>query len=144
MNKLPRFNFITELIQMITHIRFNLKQCLRQWEASDKSALSVLRPWRSVWSPAEWDQFMLQNIYPKLEKHLRGLLITVETVKADEIDHVQLWHEMLPMTALLKLFDEAFFPKWLIVLKAWLSSTTVRFQLSPISSFDWSRILVFL
>ena len=110
---------------MISQIRCQLKQCLKQWDASDDSAGVILKPWKSVWSPAEWDQFMMQNIYPKLELHTNRIIINVESVNGKQIKYVQNWVNYVPTNALFKLFDEIFFPKWLAVLRTWLKSNTV-------------------
>ena len=110
---------------MISQIRYQLKQCLKQWVASDDSAAVILKPWKSVWSPAEWDQFMMQNIYPKLEKHTNTIIINIEVVHGKQIQCVQSWVNYVPNNAILKLFDKLFFPKWLAVLKTWLQSNTV-------------------
>ena len=120
---------------MIAQIRFQLKQCLKQWDASDESALPILAPWKSVWSPADWDQFMMQNIFPKLETCANREIISIETVNGKFLQSIQKWVDHVPPAAFMKLFDEIIFPKWLAVLKAWLGSNSVRtdlFQVCPV------------
>jgi tuftelin-interacting protein 11 len=113
--------------QMIIQIRQQLKQCLKMWEASDDSAIAILKPWKSVWSPAEWDQFMMQNIYSKLETHLNRIIISVESVNGKIIEDIQKWANLVPTISLVKLFNEVFFTKWIAVLKTWLKSSKVKY-----------------
>ena len=112
------------MYEMLTRIRQQLRGCLKAWEANDHSAKTVLAPWKNIWSPAEWDQFMIQNIVPKLEVAMRGITINVSTCNTKEVDWVQDWIGLVPFKSILRIFDEVFYRKWSVALKAWLSSPT--------------------
>jgi len=112
------------MYEMLTTIRQQLRGCLKAWEASDHSAKTVLAPWKDIWSPAEWDQFMIHNIVPKLEVAMRGITINISTCNTKEVDWVQDWIGLVPFKSILRIFDEVFYRKWSVALKAWLSSPT--------------------
>jgi tuftelin-interacting protein 11 len=47
-------------------LRHRFAQALLEWEPDDGSALAMVRPWKSVWSPADMSAFLLRSIIPKL------------------------------------------------------------------------------
>ena len=63
---------------MVSDIRNQIKHVLNRWDAQDGSALMILKPWQSVWSPAQWDQFMIQNIVPKIERYSSRIIVNIQ------------------------------------------------------------------
>ena len=115
----------SKMYDMIAQIRHRFRHCLRRWEASDASAKVILWPWRDVWSEAEWNQFMIQNIVPKLESAMASITVNIATIDDKKIRYVQDWVGLVPSQVILRLFDEIFFRKWSVALKAWLQSPCV-------------------
>ena len=124
---LPWHNILgkTKMYDMVTQIRQRFRQCLRRWETSDNSAKVILTPWKNVWSEVEWNQFMLQNIVPKLEATMSNIVINISTVDTTSIGHIQDWIGLIPSQAMLKIFDEIFYRKWSAAIQAWLKSPNV-------------------
>ncbi|CBY13754.1 unnamed protein product [Oikopleura dioica] len=71
---------------MITVIRQMLKSSLAEWEAGDNSAFIMIEPWKDVWSGAEWDQFVMQAVVPKLALYLKNLSIPTNSVSKKTLE----------------------------------------------------------
>lgn len=56
-------------------IRHKLAVALEPWNATDSSALSILRPWSKVFDATGWHQLMSRCIVPKLSIALRSFVV---------------------------------------------------------------------
>lgn len=119
---------------------------LQQWNVMDKSALILLQPWKSVLQTEQWDRLMLRAIMPKLVEALRQFTIDpTKYVSFESTAYVFIvlpfrsqsltlfkavtnWVDHFPPGHMAAMFEVEFFPKWLQILKYWLSSPNPSFQ----------------
>jgi hypothetical protein len=103
-------------------IRHKLGNALGAWHPSDASALTALSPWRRVFDERDWESLFARCVVPKLEHALNALVINPAAQSLDEIRWVLAWEPVTPTRRMVSLLEAGFFPKWLRVLHAWLSS----------------------
>ena len=109
------------LLVLYPAIRFKLGSALQQWHASDASAHTLLAPWCTVWSAADWSSFTLKYVVPKLVAVLRELHINPRAQQLEPFGWVQRWEGVLPSRIFVSLVAHEFMYKWLGVLHGWLS-----------------------
>ena len=109
-------------------IRHRLATCLAAWHPADQSARAMMAPWRAVFSAAEWDGLIGRCILPKLAAALHELPIDPrQQPDPAPLRWALAWEETLSVGTLAALLEQAFFPRWLQVLHAWLASGTPDF-----------------
>ncbi|VDK46318.1 unnamed protein product [Anisakis simplex] len=107
-------------------IRQKLAKALREWNPTDHSALSMLRPWKGVFAAATMSAFLSQNITPKLEKALREMdFDPTKNKRYDEFYATLSWVEMLGADNIAGIFVRSFFPRWYETLCMWLEAPGV-------------------
>jgi tuftelin-interacting protein 11 len=111
---------------MITQIRQMLKSSLAEWEAGDTSAFIMIEPWKDVWSGAEWDQFVMQAVVPKLAFYLKNLSVPTDSVSSKTLEPIQNWVNHVPIGAINRMLIDFFFPNMLAIVRGWVRSPTVR------------------
>jgi hypothetical protein len=97
---------------MITQIRQMLKSSLAEWEAGDTSAFIMIEPWKDVWSGAEWDQFVMQAVVPKLAFYLKNLSVPTDSVSSKTLEPIQNWVNHVPIGAINRMLIDFFFPEY--------------------------------
>lgn len=107
-------------------IRQKLAKALNEWNPTDRSALSMLRPWKSCFAPATMSAFLAMNIIPKLEKALQGMIYDpTKNHHYDEFYAALDWIELIGAEGIASVLVRSFFPKWYETLCIWLESPQV-------------------
>ncbi|KAI6189321.1 Septin and tuftelin-interacting protein 1-like protein [Aphelenchoides fujianensis] len=102
-------------------IRQKLARALREWTATDETALAVLRPWRAVWSAGTMQGFLGANVVPKLEEALRRMPLDEPNTNPYKEFHALLaWAELLSADIVASLLTRNFFPRWYAQLCQWV------------------------
>ena len=109
-------------------IRQKFTVALAEWEASDSSALTLLKPWARVFEPKDWSSLMRRCITPKLEDALATLQINPSNQVLDPLKWVLKWEPMLGSSAFITLLEQYFFRKWHTALHAWLTAGSANFD----------------
>ncbi|GLD93030.1 hypothetical protein PINS_up001622 [Pythium insidiosum] len=105
-------------------IQLTLGNAMAQWHPSDFSALPVITPWRQRWDELEYAKFTHRHIIRKLARCLqRDLRIDPVNQSLDSLEWVFAWHDHLPRRQFVALLEGEFFPKWLRVLRQWISAS---------------------
>ncbi|TMW63291.1 hypothetical protein Poli38472_002232 [Pythium oligandrum] len=105
-------------------IQLVLGNALNQWHPSDESVLPVISPWRALWGEAEFAKFTHRHIIRKLARCLqREFEVNPQDQQLQALRWVFAWQDYLPERQLVALFEGEFFPKWLRVLRRWVSSS---------------------
>ena len=103
-------------------IRQKFSVALTDWDASDESALTLLKPWRRVFEAKDWSSLMRRCITPKLEDKLAVLQINPSNQSLDPLKCVLKWERLLGSSAFMTLLEQHFFPKWHAALHKWLTA----------------------
>ena len=106
-------------------IRQKFTVALTMWEATDESALTLLKPWKQVFEPKDWSSLMRRCITPKLEEALAMLQIDPSNQILDSLKSVLKWETMLGPGAFITMLEQHFFRKWHAALHKWLTSSNV-------------------
>ena len=61
------------LMPVYSPIRQKLAKALRNWVATDESAIAVMKPWNGVFTKPTMSSFLAMNIIPKLEQALASM-----------------------------------------------------------------------
>ncbi|KAE9352569.1 hypothetical protein PF008_g5402 [Phytophthora fragariae] len=105
-------------------IRLALASALNQWHPSDLSVFAVLSPWRELWGEREYGKFTHRHIVRKLIRCLhREFEINPESQSLEALTWVLAWKDHLPDRQFIALLEGEFFPKWLKVLRKWVSGS---------------------
>lgn len=99
-------------------IRYKFTSALSHWHPSDPSALEILKPWKKVFKPHEWDQLCSKSIEPKLSKVLETeLKLTQSSQDIESFHWVMAWDTEIRPEKMANLLDVHFFPKWRAALR---------------------------
>eukprot|EP01122_Echinamoeba_exundans_P009123 TRINITY_DN3151_c0_g1_i1.p1 TRINITY_DN3151_c0_g1~~TRINITY_DN3151_c0_g1_i1.p1 ORF type:complete len:911 (-),score=216.68 TRINITY_DN3151_c0_g1_i1:1684-4416(-) len=121
-------------------IQRKLSQALVQWQATDRSALILLKPWHTVFEDGAWERLLLKSIIPKLLDALRSkFAIDPSNQDLAVFKAVLLWLEVTPVQHFVTLLDLEFFPKFFSVLHAWLSSDEPDFDEVTAWYMSWKQ-----
>ncbi|GMF47469.1 unnamed protein product [Phytophthora fragariaefolia] len=122
---LPWLPYIGSTIKSLyPDIRLALASALNQWHPSDLSVLAVLSPWRELWGEREYGKFTHRHIVRKLIRCLhREFEINPENQSLDALRWVLAWKDHLPHRQFIALLEGEFFPKWIKVLRKWVSGS---------------------
>jgi tuftelin-interacting protein 11 len=86
--------------------------------------VAVLRPWRRVFDPRDWDALLRRAVLPKLEAALRtdggGLSLRPDAPRTAPLRWAAAWAGAAPDDALAALFERAVWPQAHAVLRYWL------------------------
>ncbi|RLN87909.1 hypothetical protein BBJ28_00013133 [Nothophytophthora sp. Chile5] len=105
-------------------IQLALASALNQWHPSDLSILAVISTWRKLWGEREYAKFTHRHIVRKLIRCLnRDFEINPQNQSLEALTWVLPWKDYLPERQFIALFEGEFFPKWLKVLRKWVSGT---------------------
>ncbi|KAG6959477.1 hypothetical protein JG688_00010053 [Phytophthora aleatoria] len=105
-------------------IRLALASALNQWHPSDLSVLAVLSPWRELWGEREYGKFTHRHVVRKLIRCLhREFEINPGNQSLEALTWVLEWKDHLPDRQFIALLEGEFFPKWLKVLRKWVSGS---------------------
>lgn len=122
-------------------IQRKLSQALSAWQATDRSALLLLKPWHSVFEDGSWERLLLKSIIPKLLDAMRNKF-TIDPANQDlsVLQAVFSWLDVCPVVHFVTLMDLEFFPKFFNILHAWLTSEDPDFD--EISGWysSWKRV----
>lgn len=102
-------------------IRQKLATALAGWHPSDSSARLLLMPWASVFTQAEMDTFIMNNILPKLSLVLQEMPINPSHQNLEPWNWVMDWCNLVSPRLMADLLGKSFFPRWLQVLTMWLN-----------------------
>lgn len=102
-------------------IRFKLASALTNWHPSDPSAKMMLEPWSKVFSKGTMDAFILRSIYPKLSQCLAEFIINPHQQHLEPFHWVMEWEDIITQQHFISLLEKHFFPRWIQVLRGWLS-----------------------
>lgn len=102
-------------------IRFKLASALTNWHPSDPSAKMILEPWTKVFSKGTMDAFILRSIYPKLSQCLSEFIINPHQQHLEPFHWVMEWKNIITQQHFISLLEKHFFPRWIQVLRGWLS-----------------------
>ncbi|KAK6103807.1 GC-rich sequence DNA-binding factor-like family protein [Brugia pahangi] len=110
-------------------IRQKLAKALKEWNPTDRSALSMLRPWKGCFASATMSAFLAMNIIPKLEKALQEMIYDpTKNHRYDEFYAALDWTELIGAEGIAAVLVRSFFPKWYETLCIWLESPRVVAQ----------------
>lgn len=110
-------------------LRVKIGQALEAyWNPRDRSAVNLLLPWQHVFDTYSFAALLQRSVMPKLHDHLLNVPIRPDNQQLEGLQDVLVWAPLLPVEMLVNLFVTAFFPRWLQVLKVWLSSTHADFS----------------
>jgi len=109
-------------------IRQKFTVALAEWDASDPSALALLKPWARVFEPKDWSSLMRRCITPKLEDALAMMQINPSNQVLDPLKCVLKWEPVLGSSAFITILEQHFFHKWHAALHAWLNAGSVDFD----------------
>ncbi|KAF1330240.1 Stip-like protein, partial [Globisporangium splendens] len=105
-------------------IRLTLASALNVWHPSDLSVLAVLSPWKRVWGESEYAKFTHRHVVRKLIRCLhRDFEINPQNQSLEALMWVLAWKDHLPERQFVALFEGEFFPKWLKVLRRWVTES---------------------
>ncbi|KAL8443432.1 hypothetical protein Emed_006787 [Eimeria media] len=90
------------------------------WKASDRSAVSLLSPWRSIFSSSAWSELLQQGVVPQLLERLQQLEIKPQQQDLTPLRDVLAWEALLPTELLARVLAAGFLPQWLQVLRLWV------------------------
>ncbi|KAE9555814.1 hypothetical protein FO519_001028 [Halicephalobus sp. NKZ332] len=107
-------------------IRMKLAKSLKEWIATDSSAIGVVRPWKDVFAKSSMSSFLSNNIIPKLEQALLHMnLNPLENFEYPEFFAVINWTEIIGTDLTCQMMMRCFFPRWLDNLCLWLNTPGV-------------------
>lgn len=107
-----------------------LSKALVAWMPSDRSARAIISPWKGVFPEADFQNFLLKNIIPKLQLNLAEIMINPLHQDMDQFNQVWEWHELISTQAMAQMLVKFFFPKWMQTLVIWLNQNPNLEQVS--------------
>lgn len=98
-------------------IRQKFRVILQNWDPMDTKAMAILYPWKNVFTPEDMQLFLVKSILPKLSEMMRTRFqINPRKQELELFNCVMSWRHMFTSEIFGRLFETAFFPKWLDVL----------------------------
>ena len=122
---LPHLGDLME-VQIWPTVRQKFTSALSKWHPSDPSALSILAPWKRVFTRADWDQLCSTAVDPKLIRVLKAKGLV-------RFDHhtafrwVTAWSSALGAARMNQLLAAHFFPRLHAELRRRLTATEPNF-----------------
>lgn len=107
-----------------------LSKALVSWLPSDRSARAIISPWNGVIPDVHFQNFLLNNIIPKLQLTLAEMIINPLHQDMDQFNQVWEWNELISTTAMTQMLVKYFFPKWMQTLVIWLNQNPNLEQVS--------------
>lgn len=107
-----------------------LSRALVSWSPSDRSARAIISPWNGVIPDADFQNFLLANIIPKLQLTLAELIINPLHQEMDQFACVWEWSELISTATMTQMLVKYFFPKWMQTLVIWLNQNPNLEQVS--------------
>ncbi|EPZ32399.1 hypothetical protein ROZALSC1DRAFT_26933 [Rozella allomycis CSF55] len=104
-------NYSTEVFNQREFIQNSLPKCA-----------SLIEPIITVFEEDQMQQFLHQSIVPKLASTLRNFEINPANQELEPFKQVLEWIKYLPLSTMMSLFENIFFPNWLEILHTWLSN----------------------
>lgn len=110
-------------------IRQKLAKALGPWQptTSDNSVFQMMKLWKNVFTETAFQNFIHQNIVPKLEVMMASIRVNPMNQSMLEWDWVMSWRELVPLNTIFATIEKFFFPNWLFTLYNWLSQPMVNF-----------------
>lgn len=100
-------------------LRFKLSKCLDRWNPRDHSAVEVMRPWRLVFDPSNWEPLM-EKVLVRLEQSVADMRVRPDGQDVAPIKDLLAWAGLAPSAGLVRVLEAAFFPQWHAALSEWL------------------------
>ncbi|RIA90210.1 GC-rich sequence DNA-binding factor-like protein [Glomus cerebriforme] len=103
-------------------IRQKFRSSLQRWDPIDKSAFSIIEPWKNVFKPEDMQSLILKAVLPKLTETMKTRLqINPKNQELEVFNCIMIWRDLFPPKVFNQLFEDTFFLKWLDVLYIWLT-----------------------
>mmetsp|Transcript_35031 Transcript_35031/g.63122 ORF Transcript_35031/g.63122 Transcript_35031/m.63122 type:complete len:837 (+) Transcript_35031:65-2575(+) len=102
-------------------VRFKISACLDRWDPSDHSAHGLLKPWKQVFAPSNWDP-LIEKVLVRLERGLMEMAIRPDGQDLQPMKDVFVWLDLAPLIGIARVLEAAFFPQWHTALRSWLRS----------------------
>lgn len=100
-----------------------LSKAFRAWHPSDRSALAMIKPWKSVFRDEDLAIFLYKNVVPKLEFRMSEIVFNPLQQDLEIFNQVWGWNELLSPLVMANILDKYFFPKWMQTLVLWLNQS---------------------
>lgn len=103
-------------------LRFKLSKCLERWEPGDRSALEVLKPWKLVLDPSNWEP-LIEKVLSRLKRAIAEMEVRPDGQDVEPMKDLFAWAGVAPASGIARVMEVAFFPPWLAALNTWLRSS---------------------
>lgn len=107
-------------------IRFKLSACLEIWDPRDRSACGMLKPWSSVFTPADWEPLM-EKVLLKLEQGILNSSVRPSGQETGPVEDLLAWLDIVPLDSIARVLDTALFPQWHKALRQWFRAPECDF-----------------
>jgi len=107
-------------------IRFKLSACLEIWDPRDRSACGMLKPWSSVFSPADWEPLM-EKVLLKLEQGILNSPVKPSGQDTTPVEDLLAWLGIVPLESIARVLDTSLFPQWHAALRQWFRAPECDF-----------------
>lgn len=102
---------LIDLSSLYTKIIKRFEMALDKWQAKDKSAKMLLKPWKQVLHK-KFDEFVNMHVLPKLLFFLQDFEIPEDFKQTKSIRCVLEWIGIVPIEGIVDGFKTVFYPKW--------------------------------
>lgn len=121
-------------------IRFKLSKCLDRWDPRDHSAYEVLRPWRLVFDPSNWEP-LIEKVLTRLERYISEVPVRPDGQDVAPFKDLLMWADLAPASGLAHILEVAFFPQWHAALSEWLRAPGCNYEEVLQWYQGWKRLL---
>lgn len=106
-------------------IRRKISKRLGEWHPSDDTAQILLEPWSSIFDTSSLNNLVIRSIIPKLIVCIRGMVMDPDKEDGDlsKFHWITMWNRVIPPMHFFSLLAGEFFPRWLLALGQWLTSS---------------------